>query len=171
MAEGLTKIEGRAWLLGDDVDTDQIVPGRYLTLLGYEKMAQHALEGLRGDFAKRVEEGDVVVAGRNFGGGSSREEAPQVLHTLGVRCVVAESVSRLFYRNSFNIGLPVIILENATSKIVDGDMLSVDLIKGKIVDQTENKTFNADPIPQYMLDLINEGGAVARYRKEMGRKH
>ncbi len=170
MRKEICTIEGRAWLLGDNVDTDQIVPGRYLTYLDYEEMAQHALEGLRREFSKQAREGDVIVAGRNFGGGSSREEAPQVLRTLGIGCIIAESVSRLFYRNSFNIGLPVIILEDATSKIAEGDVLSVELTDGTVIDQTKNKTFDADPIPQYMLELIREGGAVKRYQREMTRK-
>lgn len=170
MTEGTTRIEGRAWLLGDNIDTDQIVPGRYLTLLDYSKMAQHALEATRPEFPNEVEEGDIIVAGRNFGAGSSREEAPKVLHVLGVRCIIAESASRLFYRNSFNIGLPVIILENATSEIADGNMLTVDLIGGRIVNHTEDRILNAESIPSYMLELIKEGGAVQKYRNEMTRK-
>ncbi|TFF67400.1 3-isopropylmalate dehydratase [Candidatus Thorarchaeota archaeon] len=164
------EIEGRAWLVGDNIDTDQIVPGRYLTLLEYREMAQHALEVVRPDFAENVEQGDILVAGRNLGAGSSREEAPEVLHTLGIRCIIAESVARLFYRNSFNIGLPVIMLDSATTMIADGDLLSVDLVQGSILNRTKKRELHAESIPPYMLELIEAGGAVQKYRKEMTRK-
>ncbi|MCF2136769.1 MAG: 3-isopropylmalate dehydratase small subunit [Candidatus Thorarchaeota archaeon] len=160
------QIRGRAWLFDDNVDTDQIISGKHLRLLDYAEMAKHALEIPRPDFAKEVRAGDVIVAGRNFGSGSSREEAPQVLKQLGVSCVVAESFARIFYRNSFNIGLPAIVLKDATLQIRDGEDLAIDLEEGRITVIDRGAQLQIDPIPPFMMALLKAGGAVAKYKNE-----
>ncbi len=172
MNSKLDRIRGRVWLLGDNVDTDQIIQGRYLTLLDYREMAKHALEIPRPDFAANVRPGDIIVAGRNLGGGSSREEAPRILKELGVGCVVAESFARLFYRNGFNIGLPLLSVPEATHLVPDGSTLEVHLGKGEAVLVDTGKVLKGKPLPDFMMTMLRAGGAVALYRarKQMGAK-
>ncbi len=146
------------------MDTDQIISGKYLRLLDYSEMAKHALEIPRPEFASEVRPGDVVVAGRNFGGGSSREEAPQVLKQLGIACVIGESFARIFYRNAFNIGLPALVLKDATKNIYDGETLSIDLESGEITVIERRVRLQTSPIPEIMLEILKAGGAVARFK-------
>jgi len=169
MNSKLDRIRGRAWLLGDNVDTDQIIQGRYLTLLDYQQMAKHALEIPRPEFAASVKPGDIVVAGRNLGGGSSREEAPQVLRELGVGCIIAESFARIFYRNGFNIGLPLLIVPEATRFIAEGSILEVHLGKGEVVLVDTGKTLKGKPLPDFMMTMLRAGGAVALYKTQKQR--
>jgi 3-isopropylmalate/(R)-2-methylmalate dehydratase small subunit len=164
------KIQGKAWVFGDNIDTDQIIQGRYLTLLDYEEMAKHAMEIPRPDFATNVKKNDVIVAGRNFGSGSSREEAPQVLKALGVGCVVAESFSRIFYRNGFNVGLPLMTVKDVSSLVEDGHTLTIDFIEGVVIDEDSGKILQGEPFPPFMREILEAGGAVMRYKKLMGRK-
>ena len=164
------RIRGRAWVLGDNIDTDQIIQGQYLTLLDYEEMSKYALAIPRPDFAAGVKKNDVVVAGRNFGSGSSREEAPQVLKTIGVGCIIAESFSRIFYRNGFNVGLPLMIVKDVSSAVEDGYTLSVDFTKGTVTIEESGKTLQGAPLPPFMREILEAGGAVERYKKLMGRK-
>ena len=164
------RIRGKAWVLGDNIDTDQIIQGQYLTLLDYEEMARHTLEIPRPDFAAGMKENDVVVAGRNFGSGSSREEAPQVLKTIGVGCVIAESYSRIFYRNGFNVGLPLMTVNDISSIVEDGDTLTVDFTKGTVTIEESGKTLQGAPLPPFMREILEAGGAVERYKKLKGRK-
>ncbi len=165
MTPVLKKVSGRAWVFGNNIDTDQIIQGRYLTLLNYNKMAQHALEIPRPEFAQRVKKNDIVVAGRNFGGGSSREEAPRVLVELGVGCVVAESFARIFYRNGFNVGLPLMIVPNAATKIEDGMNLKVNFTEGTVSVKDDGQVLRGEPIPGFMREILNAGGAVEWYRQ------
>jgi 3-isopropylmalate/(R)-2-methylmalate dehydratase small subunit len=158
-------MSGRVWLFGDNIDTDQIIQGRYLTLLDYKEMAQHTFEIPRPEFAQDVKKNDIVVAGRNFGLGSSREEAPQVLVHSGVGCVLAESFARIFYRNAFNVGLPVMIVPDISSQISDGTVLDVNLIKGKIKDTASGQTLQGSPIPSFMRQILEAGGAVRWFQK------
>jgi 3-isopropylmalate/(R)-2-methylmalate dehydratase small subunit len=159
------KIQGRAWVLGDNIDTDQIIQGRYLTLLSYKEMAKHALEILRPDFPTNVKKNDVIVAGRNFGSGSSREEAPQVLKELGTGCIVAESFSRIFYRNGFNVGLPLMMVKGVSSNVEDGDALTVDFTEGTLINNDSGKVLQGEPLPTFMREILEAGGAVSRYKK------
>lgn len=161
---GLENIRGRAWLFGDNIDTDQIIHGQYLTLLDYEEMARHTLEIPRPEFPLNVKKNDVVVAGRNFGGGSSREEAPKAMAVLGVGCVVAESFARIFYRNAFNVGLPAIIVPDATKMIKDGQTLVVELSEGAITIEDTNEELKGSPLPKIMLGILEAGGAIPWFK-------
>jgi 3-isopropylmalate/(R)-2-methylmalate dehydratase small subunit len=157
----------RAWVLGDDVDTDAIAPGRYMKF-GIEEIAQHCLESVRPEFARTVKPGDVVVGGRNFGAGSSREQAPAALKHLGVAALVAESFAGLFYRNALNLGLPAVVCANAR-RIRDGDTLRVDFEDGEIANLTTGETLRCDPIPAHLMEMVRDGGLLAHLEKRLGR--
>ncbi|MFW9919722.1 MAG: 3-isopropylmalate dehydratase small subunit [Candidatus Thorarchaeota archaeon] len=159
-------IEGKAILFGDDINTDQIIQGRYLQLLDYEEMAKHTFEVIRPDFVNNVEEGDVIVGGRNFGSGSSREEAPMVLQTVGIRCVIAESFARIFYRNAFNIGIPALVVKDVTKHLNDGDRIRVDLQSGTVINLATGDTLSGGRIPVKMLEILRAGGAVPWYKAQ-----
>jgi 3-isopropylmalate/(R)-2-methylmalate dehydratase small subunit len=159
------EIEGRTWKFGSDVDTDAIIPARYLNLTDGKDLAKHAMEDERPDFVKGVQQGDILVAERNFGCGSSREHAPLALKVAGISCVIAESFARIFYRNGFNQGVPLLESAEAAKSIKDGDRVRVNLNTGEIVDLTQNKTFLAKAIPPFMLNLINDGGLIPHLRK------
>jgi 3-isopropylmalate/(R)-2-methylmalate dehydratase small subunit len=157
-------LEGRAWIFGDDISTDQITPGRYFHLRSnLKELAKHVLEDARGDFARGVRPGDIVVGGRNFGQGSSREHAPMVINLAGVQAIVAQSVARIFFRNCINIGLPVIVCD--TSEIKEGDILSIDLEKGVLEDTTRNISLTFPPLPDIMTRILADGGLVAHVKK------
>lgn len=157
--------EGRVFRYGDNVDTDVIIPARYLNTSDAKELASHCMEDIDSDFVKNVREGDIIVAGRNFGCGSSREHAPLAIKTSGVSCVIATSFARIFYRNSINIGLPILECEEASREIKAGDEVKVDFTSGKITDLTSGKEYQAEPFPPFMQDLINAGG-LAAYMKE-----
>ncbi|HEV3010646.1 MAG TPA: 3-isopropylmalate dehydratase [Burkholderiales bacterium] len=150
-------------MLGDDVDTDVIVPGRYMKL-GIEEIATHCLEAVLPGFASSVQKGDVVVAGRNFGCGSSREQAPAALKQLGVAALVAQSFAGLFYRNSLNLGLPALICRDA-KRIRDGEQLKVDYEQGEIV--TGRETFAFEPIPAHLMEMVRDGGLLPHLEKRL----
>ncbi len=157
-------LKGKAIKFGDDISTDHITPGRYFHLRGnMEELAKHTLEDADPDFTKKVEPGDFVVGGRNFGLGSSREHAPRVIKISGVSAVLAKSFARIFYRNAINVGLPVI--ECDTDRIDDGDRLEVYLEEGKIKDLTKGEDISFAPIPGFMLRMLQEGGLSAHIRK------
>ncbi len=162
----LNQIKGDARVFGDDINTDQIIQGSHLTLLSYAEMAKHTFEVIRPGFVDTVNQGDVVIAGRNFGSGSSREEAPMVLREVGISCVVAESYARIFYRNAFNIGLPALIVSDITKHVTEGQELQVDLLQGKVTIVETGKELSGACIPHRMLDLLTAGGAVAWYKKQ-----
>ena len=149
-------------MFGDDINTDLIIQGRYLTMLDYSEMAKHTFEIPRPEFAKEAKPGDIVVAGKNFGGGSSREEAPAVLKTLGTGGIVAESFARIFYRNGFNIGLPLMIVPSITSEIEDGAAVTVDFTEGKLTID-DSRVLSGEPLPVLMQELLETGGAVQMY--------
>jgi 3-isopropylmalate/(R)-2-methylmalate dehydratase small subunit len=151
---------GRAWKYGDNVDTDVIIPARYLSVSATEELARHCLEDLDAGFAAAVQPGDVVVAGENFGCGSSREHAPLALKGAGVRCVVARSFARIFYRNAINVGLPILESADAAAGIEAGHQVAVDLETGEIHDQTTGQVYQAEPYPPFMMDIIRAGGLV-----------
>jgi 3-isopropylmalate dehydratase small subunit len=160
------RIEGRVWKFGHNVDTDVMAPGRYISL-PIAQMAPHCLEVLDPRFAKEVERGDVVVAGRNFGCGSSREHAPQALKILGVGCVLAESFARIFYRNAIAIGLPVLPVGGLGlwETVEPGDRLAVDLAAGTVVHHRAGVTYEARPLPERMLAVLAEGGILPALRR------
>lgn len=156
----MEKIQGKVWKFGDNIDTDVIIPGRYLRTFSLDELASHAMEGVDSNFAKNVENGDIIVANENFGCGSSREQAPVVLKHSGVAAVVAKSFARIFYRNAINIGLPVIVAEiNADN----GDILKIDLEEGTIINVTTDETFKIEPFKKFMLDILKKGGLVPHY--------
>lgn len=156
--------EGRAHVLPADVDTDQIIPGEYLTKVPNEELGEYVLEGYDESFADRVCEGDVIVAGENFGLGSSREAAPLALRNAGIGAVVAESFARIFYRNAINVGLPIAVVPGVTDHVETGDAISVDVERGVVRNETSGEEFTTDPLPDHLLDVLQAGGLVA-YRQ------
>ncbi len=156
--------KARAWKFGDDISTDLICPGRYFHLRSnLPELAKHVLEDADPDFARKMSEGDLVVAGKTFGCGSSREHAPTIMKLAGVSIVLAKSFARIFYRNGINVGLP--LLECDTDKIDEGDMLEVDLLTGRIHDVTKGIELTSRPLPQAMINILNDGGLVAHIKK------
>jgi 3-isopropylmalate/(R)-2-methylmalate dehydratase small subunit len=151
----------RVWKFGDDIDTDAIIPGRFLTINNPDELAKHAFEGTRDEFAKHVKEGDVIVGGRNFGCGSSREHAPLALLGAGVKIVVARSFARIFFRNSINVGvLPVVCHE--ADKIADGAIVTLFVKEGCL--EADGKKYGIEPVPEFMQGIIDAGGLVAYAR-------
>lgn len=142
----------------DNIDTDRIIPGKYTKTLDMSVLASHVLEDLDPEFSKKVQQGDILVAGNNFGCGSSREQAPIAIKAAGVSVVVAKTFARIFYRNAINIGLPVIEVEH--HNIQSGDSISVDLENGVVTNHTKNETYQATKMPQQMIDILNAGGLV-----------
>jgi 3-isopropylmalate dehydratase small subunit len=157
-------MRGRVWKFGDHVNTDVIIPGRYLDDYDPKNMAKHAMEDLDATFAHKVAYGDVIVAGRNFGCGSSREQAPLALKYAGVGVVVASSFARIFYRNAINVGLPVIELD-ATGMFESGDVALINLEKGVIVNEVSGRTAKFEPLPDFLLAILKEGGLVPHTAK------
>lgn len=159
------KIIGRVWKLGDNINTDLIIAGKYkLSITDINELSKHAMETLIPNFAEKVKRGDLIVAGKNFGCGSSREQAPLVLKHLGVGAVIAESFARIFYRNAINIGLPAVECKEA-SRIIDGDVLEVNLMEGYIKNLTRSEIYSIKPIPPALLEILAEGGLVNYVRK------
>ena len=156
----MEKIRGKVWKFADNIDTDVIIPGRYLRILNMDELASHVMEGIAPDFAKKVEKGDIIVADQNFGCGSSREQAPVALKHLGVSAIIAKSFARIFYRNAINIGLPVIVAE---INVTNGDILEIDLEKGTIINLTKNESFKIKPFKKFMLDILKKGGIIPHY--------
>jgi 3-isopropylmalate/(R)-2-methylmalate dehydratase small subunit len=153
-------IRGKAWLFGDDVDTDAIIPARYLSTSDPEQLAAHCMEDADPEFPRKVTPGDIIVGGKNFGCGSSREHAPISIKASGVSCVIAGSFARIFYRNAFNMGLPIFESQEAAGRIRTGDMVEVNPATGSIRNITRDEEFRAEPYPAFMMDLINAGGLI-----------
>lgn len=155
------KTEGKVFKYSDNVDTDVIIPARYLNTSDKKELAKHCMEDIDKSFVDKVKAGDVVVAGYNFGCGSSREHAPMVLSACGVGCVIAKSFARIFYRNAINTGLAILECEMAAEEINQGDEVSVDFDTGLIFNKTTNKTYQAQPFPEFVKNIINSGGLLA----------
>jgi len=157
---------GKVWLFGDDIDTDVILPGKYLVLTDPNEMAKHALEGLVEGFSKKIAKGDIIVAGKNFGCGSSREHAPLALKYAGVGAVVARSFSRIFFRNAINIGLPAVISEDARDVLREGEVISIDL-KGGYIQRRNGEKLPVGGYPQFLLEILNDGGLLQNLKKRV----
>lgn len=162
------KLEGKVWKYGDNIDTDVIIPARYLVTTDPKTLAAHCMEDLDTAFAGQVEPGDIIVGGRNFGCGSSREHAPISIKGAGVSCIIAETFARIFFRNAINIGLPILESPEAVEDAQKGDVLSVNLVTGTITNQRTGKTYQASPYPPFVLGIINAGGLVPYTRRELG---
>ena len=152
--------EGKVFKYGDNVDTDVIIPARYLNVSSGEELAKYCMIDIDENFAGNVKRGDIIVAGKNFGCGSSREHAPLAIKCAGVGCVIAPSFARIFYRNAINIGMPIMECEKAAAEIDAGDEVSVDFATGVIADKTTGKTYQAEPFPEFMQKIIDQGGLV-----------
>ncbi|HCR44711.1 MAG TPA: 3-isopropylmalate dehydratase small subunit [Ruminococcaceae bacterium] len=154
------KVCGRVHKYGDNVDTDVIIPARYLNTSSHAELAQHCMEDIDRDFVNNVKKGDIIVAEKNFGCGSSREHAPIAIKASGVSCVIACSFARIFYRNSINIGLPILECEKAALEIKNGDEVEADFNTGDITDKTTGKTYKAQPYPPFLQNIIAKGGLL-----------
>ena len=164
------KVSGKAVIFGDDVNTDVIIPSKYLTSLDPNELAKHAMEGIDPDFAEKAKKRVILVAGKNFGCGSSREQAPIALKYAGVKCVLAEFFARIFYRNAINIGLPVLESPGISKEVDEGDILTVDLENGKIVNETKNKILEAVRLPDFILEILKDEGLINHLKKKIGGK-
>ncbi len=155
------KIEGTVWKFGHNVDTDVIIPATYLVTNDIKELARHCMEGVDPAFPEKVQPGDIIVAGKNFGCGSSREHAPMAIKGAGISCVIAEGFARIFFRNAFNMGLAIFESSGVFQGIQEGDRISVNQDTGEIVDHTNGKRFSANPIPPFMQELIQAGGLMS----------
>ena len=158
----MSDIKGKVWNFGDNIDTDVIIPGRYLRTFNPQDLALHVLEGERADFTANVEKGDIILAGENFGCGSSREQAPVAINAAGVDAIIAKSFARIFYRNAINIGLPVVVADIDAD---DGDVVSVDLEEGIIINETKNTQVEFQAFKEFMVNILSDGGLVNHYLK------
>jgi 3-isopropylmalate dehydratase small subunit len=161
------KIKGRVWKFGADVDTDAIIPARYLNTSDPKELAKHVMEDADPDFPKKVTSGDIIVADKNFGCGSSREHAPIAIKAAGVQAVVAKSFARIFYRNAFNIGLPIFESPEAAERVQEGDIIEIDANSGIIKNLTRDEQYQAKPIPSFMQELIASGGLIEWTKKRL----
>jgi len=162
------QLRGKVWKFGDDINTDLIIAGKYkLSITDFDELSKHAMEAVMPDFAEKVERGDFIVAGRNFGCGSSREQAPLVLKHLGVAAVIAKSFARIFYRNAINVGLPAVECEDVND-FQEGDILEVDLTKGYVKNFSKDKVYTVKPVPPELWKILSEGGLV-NYVKKHGK--
>src|SRR4030065_1774545 len=160
------KINGGIWKFGWDADTDAIIAARYLNHSNAKELAKHVMEDERPEFFHKVRKGDILLAERNFGCGSSREHAPLALKAAGISCIIAKSFARIFYRNGLNIGIPLMESEEASKAIRDGDRVRVNLTTGEVFDLTQKRKYFAKPIPAFMQDLIRDGGLIRHLRKK-----
>ena len=159
------KTQGKVFKYPDNVDTDVIIPARYLNTANAQELATHCMEDIDTDYVKQVQPGDIMVAGWNFGCGSSREHAPLVIKTCGTGCVIAKSFARIFYRNAINIGMPILECEQAAEEIQPGDQVAVDFDTGIIRNITAGKTYQAEPFPEFIQNIIKKGGLLASLKE------
>ncbi len=156
---------GRVFRYGDNIDTDVIIPARCLNIMDQKELASHCMEDIDKEFAQQVQPGDVIVAGANFGCGSSREHAPLVIKVSGVSCVIASSFARIFYRNAINIGLPILECQEAAERIKAGDEVTVDFSTGEITNHTKGETYRSQPFPRFIQEIMRAGGLMNWIRK------
>ncbi|MCI1958966.1 MAG: 3-isopropylmalate dehydratase small subunit [Clostridia bacterium] len=159
--------EGKVFKYGDNVDTDVIIPARYLNVSNGDELAKYCMIDIDADFASKVQKGDIIVAGKNFGCGSSREHAPLAIKCAGVGCIIAPSFARIFYRNAVNIGMPIMECPEAAKEINAGDRVAVDFSTGVITNKTSKKTYKAEPFPEFMQKIIAQGGLVKYVSKKI----
>ena len=159
-------MQGKVWKFGDHIDTDLIIAARYLNTSEPSDLAKHVMEDADPEFVRKMSPGDIIVAGVNFGSGSSREHAPIALKAAGVAAVIAPTFARIFYRNAFNMGLPIFELPEA-DEIAEGDTVRIDMAAGEIINETQGKTYRFTPIPSFMQELVDAGGLIAYARKEI----
>jgi len=164
------KVSGPVIKFGNNIDTDVILPGKYLVLVDPYELAKHALEGLDADFPAKAKKDVIIVGGKNFGCGSSREQAPLALKYSGVKCVIAESFARIFFRNAINIGLPVIECKGISAAVSDGDKLIVDFEAGKIENATKGKSFQVPKLPPFIQEILSDGGLIQNLQRRMKKK-
>ena len=162
-----TTIKGKVWKFGDNIDTDVIIPGRYLIIRDPEQMASHTFEPIDPDFATKVSKGDIIVGGSNFGSGSSREEAPFVLKVLGIAAIVAESFARIFYRNAINLGIPVLELKQASKFFNQGDTAEIHFEEGIIKNLTKKNDYHGTKLPDFLMAIIEAGGAIPAVKQRI----
>ncbi len=162
-------IEGKAHIFGDDVNTDVIIPARYLNTFDREELGKHAMEGINPDFVNKVDKGDVIVAGANFGCGSSREHAPIAIKASGISAILATSFARIFFRNAINVGLPALVCEEADS-VNENDRVQIIMDEGIVQNLTTGETLSFQPLPEFLLEILNDGGLLAHTKKVMGGK-
>ena len=160
----MDKFTGRVWVLGDDIDTDIIIPTEYLALKTIDDMKQYGFSPLRPELAGQIQKGDIIVAGKNFGCGSSREQAPEIIKALGIQCVIAKSFARIFFRNAINIGLPAIVCKDLPDNVATGDTMELHMSDGTAV--ANGKTYTCTKLPEYMQGILNQGGLIASLNKE-----
>lgn len=161
------KIKGKVWKFGDNIDTDAIIPARYLNTSEPKELAKHVMEDADRDFPSKVKPGDIIIAGKNFGCGSSREHAPIAIKAAGIQAVIAKSYARIFFRNAFNIGLPIFEVPELIDEAVEGDLVEIDMDSGEIVNLTKDKKYTTKPIPAFMQELIKSGGLVEWTKKRL----
>jgi 3-isopropylmalate dehydratase small subunit len=161
------KLTGNVWKYGDNVDTDAIIPARYLNMSLPEELAEHCMEDIDLSFVGGVKKGDIIVGGDNFGCGSSREHAPLAIKSAGVSCVIANSFARIFYRNAINIGLPILECAEAVAETEKGDELTVDLMAGTITNARTGKTYRTSPLPGFVMQIVAAGGLVDYTRERL----
>ena len=160
------QIQGNALCYGDNVDTDVIIPARYLNTSDPKELAAHCMEDIDAAFVGKVKQGDIIVGGKNFGCGSSREHAPIAIKAAGISCVIASTFARIFYRNAINIGLPILECDEASQKIANGDTIEVDFATGVIVNKTKNETYQAVAFPPFVQNIIDNDGLISAIQKK-----
>ncbi|MFA5388292.1 MAG: 3-isopropylmalate dehydratase small subunit [Candidatus Omnitrophota bacterium] len=163
------KFKGKVWRFKDDVNTDEIIPARYLNTTDPKELGSHCMEDIDPEFSKKISQGDIIVGGRNFGCGSSREHAQISIKGAGISCVIAESFARIFLRNSINMGLPILEIKDI-SGIKEGDYLEVELANGTVLDLTEHKEYKAKPLPRFIQEIIHSGGLLKWIKKKGAKK-
>jgi len=159
-------LQGKVWKFGDNIDTDLIIAARYLNTSEPKELAKHVMEDADPEFVSKMSEGDIIVAGENFGCGSSREHAPIALKVAGINAIIAPSFARIFYRNAFNMGLPIFELKEAV-EIKEGDVVKVDMASGEVINITQAKTYKFNPIPAFMQELVDAGGLIEFAKNEI----
>ncbi len=162
-------IKGKVWRFGDNIDTDLIIPARYLNTSDPKELAAHCLEDANPEFVRKVQPGEIIVAGKNFGCGSSREHAPLAIKAAGIACVIAVSFARIFYRNAINIGLPILEAEEAVREVREGAVLEINLEEGKIIHVETGRVYRAAPFPGFMQEIITAGGLIPYVRSRLSR--
>lgn len=160
------KIKGKVWKFGDNINTDEIIAARYLNTFNAQELGKHCMEDIDKDFAKKIRKGDIIVAGRNFGCGSSREHAPIAIKSCGISCVIAESFARIFYRNAINIGLAIFVFPGASRKINEKDIIKIDTKQGLLYDLTQDKEYQTNTFPSFMQEIMKCGGLLNWIKKK-----